>query len=142
MTEFPQRPDELGQEAESSSSQTRRKSIFSSLLAIPRWLISRFGLMVIGAAVVGGLIYAASQGNSFVKQGELEREKAKLEEEIEVLRDENRLLRERLERLKNDPAYVEDEARKKLGLIRSGETVYRLSEEPDLTDDFQEPTLP
>jgi len=51
------------------------------------------------------------------------------------LRDENQLLRRKIEHLLNDPGYVEDEARRKLGLIRPGETVYRLSEEPDLTAD-------
>jgi len=38
-----------------------------------------------------------------------------------------------LERFKKDPDYVEDEARKKLGVIRPGEQIYRLEEEPDLS---------
>ncbi len=111
-----------------------RRSFWGLLLAAPRRLVSRFGLLVLLAAAVMGLLYLASQGKGFVKQTELEEEKARLESEIETLQDENRLLRERLARLSEDPAFVEDEARKKLGLIRSGETVYRLSEEPDLAD--------
>jgi cell division protein FtsB len=143
VSEFPQglEADLVAPEAESPA-PTRRGGFFSALWALPRWLISRFGLMALGALAIGGLIYMAAQGDGFLKQNELEQEKVKLEGEIEALQDENRLLRERLERLKNDPAFVEDEARKKLGLIRSGETVYRLSEEPDLADDLPEPPLP
>lgn len=136
MTEFPKAPDEQGLEADLSSAPTRRGGLFAALWAVPRWLISRYGLMALGALAMGGLIYMVSQGDGFLKQNELEQEKARLEAEIEALQDENRLLRERRDRLINDPAFVEDEARKKLGLIRSGETVYRLSEEPDLAEDL------
>lgn len=138
MTDSENRPADQLQEGESPGGGPRRRSPLRFLWALPRWFFSRFGLMLCGAAAVLALVYFVYRGEGFVKQNELEREKAKLEEEIEALRDENRLLQERLERLKNDPAFVEDEARKKLGLIRSGETVYRLSEEPDLAEDFQE----
>lgn len=146
MTEFPRAPEELELDLDSgkdsSAAPQRRRGFLSTLLALPRWLISRYGLMFLGGAAVCGLIYMMSQGDGFVRQGELEEERARLVSEIEILKDENRLLRERLERLKNDPAFVEDEARKKLGLIRSGETVYRLSEEPDLGGDAEAPALP
>ncbi len=86
MTDFSRNPDDLGPEADSPSAPPRRRGLFFTLLALPRWLVSRFGLMVLGAAVVGGLVYLASQGGGFVKQSELSREKAKLEGEIEALR--------------------------------------------------------
>jgi cell division protein FtsB len=140
MSDFSMPPS--GPEQNEASAPQKKRKLARAIIALPRWLISRFGLMAVGGVVICGLIYLASQGEGFVKQTELEEERIRLEAEIETLRDENRLLRERLERLKNDPAFVEDEARKKLGLIRSGETVYRLSEEPELKDDFQDPALP
>jgi cell division protein FtsB len=96
----------------------------------------RLGLAALALVVLGGLVYLTVSADGFIRRAELEREKKKLEDEIAVLRDENQLLKQRMERLLHDPGYVEDEARRKLGLIREGETVYRLSEEPDLTEDI------
>jgi len=93
----------------------------------------RLALTVLALVVLGGLAYLTVSADGFIRRSELEREKRKLVAEIEILRDENQSLRQKIEHLRHDPGYVEDEARRKLGLIRPGETVYRLSEEPDLT---------
>ncbi|MDR3038483.1 MAG: septum formation initiator family protein [Candidatus Adiutrix sp.] len=98
-------------------------------------LFSRAALAVLALAVLGGLVGLTVSADGFIRRGELEREKLKLEAENEALRDENQLLRQKKDHLCHDPGYVEDEARKKLGLIRPGETVYRLSEEPDLSEE-------
>ena len=103
---------------------------FRELLS--RGLFLRLALTVLALAVLGGLAYLTVSADGFIRRSELEREKRKLEAEIEILRDENQSLRQKIEHLRHDPGYVEDEARRKLGLIRPGETVYRLSEEPDL----------
>ncbi|MGL4209752.1 MAG: FtsB family cell division protein [Candidatus Adiutrix sp.] len=92
-----------------------------------RWLILALGVFLF-------FIYLLLADGGLMKHRELESQKMRLEAEIENLQDENRTLRVRLERLNSDPAYVEDEARKKLGLIRPGETVYRLAEETDLLE--------
>ncbi len=112
-----------------------RRSPFAALRTLPGLVWSRYGLFFLALVAVGGLIYLAISGDGFIKHGELEREIQKLKAEIEVFQDDNRILRQKLERLKNDQAYIEDEARKKLGLVRPGEVVYRLSEEPDLGDE-------
>jgi cell division protein FtsB len=93
----------------------------------------RLALTALVLAILGGLAYLTVSADGFIRRSELEREKSKLEAEIAALRDENRLLRQKIEHLRHDPGYVEDEARRKLGLIQPGETIYRLSEEPDLT---------
>ena len=98
-----------------------------------RRIFLRLALTALALVVLGGLAYLTVSADGFIRRSELEREKRKLETEIEVLRDENQNLRQRIEHLRHDPGYVEDEARRKLGLILPGETVYRLSEEPDLT---------
>lgn len=129
MQDHPERHKEAAEEAESGKRGSRL-----DLLGGLRRFGRRFGLMLIGVAALGALIYLVISADGFARNSELKKEKAKLEAEIEALEDENRLLRQRLERLQTDPAYVEDEARKKLRLIRPGETVYRLAEEPDVSD--------
>jgi len=98
-------------------------------------LWGRLALASLGLALLAGLTYLTVSADGFIRRSELEREKNRLEVEIAALRDENQVLRQKIEHLRHDPGYVEDEARRKLGLIRPGETVYRLSEEPDLTEE-------
>jgi cell division protein FtsB len=66
--------------------------------------------------------------------GLMEKKKT-LEEENLRLEEENRQLAARLDRLRSDPGYLEDEARRKLGLVRPDEIVFRLAEEPELADE-------
>jgi cell division protein FtsB len=51
--------------------------------------------------------------------------KAHLEREIEVLKQENALLRQEVEALRRHPSATEEIARRDLGLVRPGETVYQ-----------------
>jgi cell division protein FtsB len=44
---------------------------------------------------------------------------------IKTLRDENAVLKGKLERLRSDDRYLEEIARERFGLIREGEKVYR-----------------
>ena len=46
-----------------------------------------------------------------------------LQRELNALRSENQHLKGRMQRLKNDPTAIEEEARQNLGLIRPGETL-------------------
>ena len=102
--------------------------------AAPRFLGSRFALLAIALLGAAALVYLAASADGFLKSQELAREKMKLEADIELLKDENRLLKQRIDSYNNNPAFIEDEGRKKLRLIRPDETIYRLSEEPDLSD--------
>lgn len=127
----PSRADQASDEAQAPATGALRRAILAPL----GFLGSRFGFLALGAVILAALIYLVGSADSFIKSGELEQEIQKLEHEIAVLEDDNRLLRQKLERLQTDPDYVEDEARKKMGLVRPGEVIYRLSEEPDLSDD-------
>lgn len=51
--------------------------------------------------------------------------KAHLEQEIEDLKQENALLRQEVEALRRHPSRTEEIARRDLGLVRPGETVYQ-----------------
>ena len=55
---------------------------------------------------------------------------ATLSEAVTRLRQENDALRERARRLREDSAAVEDVARQELGLIRPGEKVFILRDQP------------
>ena len=51
------------------------------------------------------------------------RQYAAVQQQLINLRNENRQLVEEMRRLKSDPAAIEEEARRTLGLIRPGETL-------------------
>lgn len=51
----------------------------------------------------------------------LQKEKAQLEQQIDTLQED-------IERLHNDPAYLEDVARRKYGLLKKNEKVYDFSQ--------------
>ena len=60
-------------------------------------------------------------------------------ERIDELKKENQRLMEEIDRLRNDSDYIEETARKELGMVRDGEVIYRFtgdskdqkSEEPE-----------
>lgn len=58
------------------------------------------------------------------------REHRRLELEIQQLRHENNRLRGLASRLREDPAAIEAVARRELGMIRPGELVFLLQDEP------------
>jgi cell division protein FtsB len=57
-------------------------------------------------------------------------EDLQLRKEIDDLQKENARLRDRIERLKSDPAAIEHEAREKLHYAKPGEVIYALPPEP------------
>ena len=96
-------------------------------------------LFLAALALFLGLILVYSD-NGLMRLHELKLDQEKLEQDNERLREENRRLLRKLERIKSDPRYIEDEARKKLGLVRPDETIYRLKDEPEAPS--PEPTQP
>ena len=57
---------------------------------------------------------------------EFENELVKFEVSNETLKKENEKLRFQIKALKSDPLAIETLAREKLGMVRSGETIYQL----------------
>lgn len=83
-------------------------------------------------AVILGLVLIYNQ-HGFINLTKLGKERSDLEIKNKKIAGENRLLRLKIDRIKSDPDYVEDEARKKLGMVKPGEKIYRIkaSSEPD-----------
>ncbi|WP_303721388.1 septum formation initiator family protein [Malonomonas rubra] len=70
--------------------------------------------------------YAVFGERGVIRIMKAERQKQQLEVELVALKQEQQLLRDEIDRLKNDKDYWELLARKKLGMVREGELIYHL----------------
>jgi cell division protein FtsB len=119
-------PDDLGN-SQKSSEGSNLWSFFSSFSGKIFWV----GFLLTVIAVIGYLFFSE---DGLARNDSLTEKKVMLEADNLRLEEENRQLSARLERIRNDPGYLEDEARKKLGLVRPDEIIFRLAEEPELSD--------
>ena len=78
--------------------------------------------LVAVALVVGGIAVGA---NGTMRVWQMQQELASLEQEVLRLRAQTQTLTQTVERLRNDPLYVEKLAREDLGYVREGETVLK-----------------
>ena len=78
--------------------------------------------LVAVALVVGGIAVGA---NGTMRVWQMQLELASLEQEVLRLRAQTQTLTQTVERLRNDPLYVEKLAREDLGYVREGETVLK-----------------
>jgi cell division protein FtsB len=74
-------------------------------------------LLAAGLAVYGG--------NQVLRVGQLRRELEAIERDIVTLRARTEELTRTVDRLRNDPAYIEKLAREELGYVRPDETVLK-----------------
>jgi cell division protein FtsB len=84
-------------------------------------------ILAAGALVVVGLVVGA---NGTMRVWQMERELEVLEQEIVRLRAQTLTLTQTVDRLRNDPLYVEKLAREELGYVREGETVLKFPSQP------------
>ena len=80
--------------------------------------------IIIGLVIVSSLL-AVFFLPGYTKLQELKAEREQYERRIFLLEEYNRALQEEIERMHNDPDYLEKIARDKLGIVRKGEIVYR-----------------
>jgi cell division protein FtsB len=52
-------------------------------------------------------------------------------EKIRQLKEANQKLMDEIDRLRNDKDYIEETARKELGMVRDGEVIYRFAKDKD-----------
>ena len=87
----------------------------------------RIVLVWAGAAIlVAGLV----GDRGLVGVWRARRQSEDLSRQINQLRDENKALRDTARRLREDPATIEDLARRELGLIRPGEKLFIVRDVP------------
>lgn len=70
----------------------------------------------------GLLVYG---GNGMLRVWQMTREIEALERDLTALRAQTDKLAKTVERLRDDPLYIETLAREELGMVRSGETVLK-----------------
>jgi cell division protein FtsL len=80
--------------------------------------------MCIAAAIILFLVLFSRGG--IHKMDQLKKELAQINELNNKLHIENKALRQEIKLLKNSPEYIEEIARKELGLIKSNELIYHL----------------
>jgi cell division protein FtsB len=91
-----------------------------------------WGVLVIVGLVVGGflLVSLLFDERGLPKYLEMRKRADRLEAEIKALQKNNGDLRAEISRVQHDPVRIEELARERLGLVRKGETVYQIVEEP------------
>ncbi|MFB3852322.1 MAG: septum formation initiator family protein [Vicinamibacterales bacterium] len=93
--------------------------------------IARSMLYCILLIATGGLVLNSVVGeNGVLARLRAARQIDELRASLEAIRAENKRLREEVDRLQNDPSAVEEIARRELGLIRPGEKLFIIGDEP------------
>jgi len=64
---------------------------------------------------------------SYSKMQDMEKKNWEYQREIEALKEKNAKLEEERKLLEEDPVYLEKVAREKMGLIKEGEVVYKIT---------------
>ncbi len=107
----------------------RKKKLGVRLLqhSLPR-MLRRGAIWKIGIIVVI-LGYVVLGNRGVLQRVNLELEKQKMIERVEEAEKETEVLNKQLERVSNDNEFIETIARERHGMIRTGETVYRIAEE-------------
>ena len=87
-----------------------------------------------------GLIVAwlAFGDRGFIHLYRMEKERQAYAERIRILEEENQKLLEQINRLRSDEEYIEEEARKELGLLRENEVIYRFGGDQEKTKQRQD----
>ena len=80
-------------------------------------------LIFISLVILGSLTFFGEKGifNLF----RLRKEVARIKEKNLQLEEENQKLKEEVKRLQSDKRYIEEIARKELGMVKEGEIIYR-----------------
>jgi len=82
-----------------------------------------FILIVISLLIFGSLTFFGEQG--IIHLLGLQKELARIKDKNSKLEEENRKLKEEVKRLQSDRRYIEEIARKELGMVKEGEIIYQ-----------------
>ena len=91
--------------------------------------MNRRAAIVLLALVVGGglVVYG---GSGVIRVRAMQQEIHHLERELTTLRSQTEKLTATIDKLRNDPAYIEKLAREDLGYVREGDTVLKFPAKP------------
>jgi cell division protein FtsB len=97
---------------------------------VPFW--RRYLLEILGLALVALGIHDFFGAHGYLAMRRSEKQIEQLHGEIEKLNHDNQSLAEQVNALKTDPKAIEKIAREDMGLVRPGETIFKLP--PEATD--------
>jgi len=80
-------------------------------------------LVIISLLILGSLTFFGEKGIFNLLR--LRKEVARIKEKNVQLEEENQKLKEEVKRLQSDKRYIEEIARKELGMVKEGEIIYR-----------------
>ena len=80
-------------------------------------------LILISLLILGSLTFFGEKGIFNLLR--LRKEVVRIKEKNLRLEEENQKLKEEVKRLQNDKRYIEEIARKELGMVKEGEIIYR-----------------
>jgi len=83
-------------------------------------------LILIPLLILGILTFFGEKGILHLLR--LQKEVARIRERNIKLEEENQKLREEVKRLQSDKRYIEEIARKELGMVKEGEIIYRFED--------------
>ena len=87
-----------------------------------------FILIIIFLLILGSLTFFGEKG--ILNLLRLRMEMVRVKEKNSQLEGENQRLREEIKRLQSDKRYIEEIARKELGMIKEGEIIYQFDTSP------------
>jgi cell division protein FtsB len=86
-------------------------------------------LILISLLIFGILTFFGEKGIFHLFR--LQKELARVKEKNFKLQEENQTLKEEVKRLKSDKRYIEEIARKELGMVKEGEIIYQFDSSND-----------
>jgi len=85
-------------------------------------------LILIAFLILGILTFFGEKGIFHLLR--LQKEVTRIKERNIKLEEENQKLREEVKRLQSDKRYIEETARKELGMVKEGEVIYQFDTPP------------
>lgn len=107
----------------------RKKKGSEGARGLLRRLRSNRRLLLVLAVGVPVALYVLFGPRGVIARIQLSAEKARLEEEIRKAEEETRRLRSESKALDGDPKAIEKVARERYGMVKEGETVYKVKRE-------------
>lgn len=95
------------------------------------WVRRRWPVLVIGGMVLVAVLFSVFGEVGIVSTFNLKAKEKQLVAENARLREENEQLRKEVEKLRSNPSYIEEIARKELGLMGKKEIVIPLDRKKD-----------
>jgi cell division protein FtsB len=89
-------------------------------------------IFLLSLLLLSGLASWLAFGNrGFIYLFKKDKERQAYQEKIEELKEANKKLMDEIDKLKKDNEYIEETARKELGMVRDGEVIYRFATKKD-----------